>query len=578
MGCAASRAPSREQPVSSSHTLEAFRELRAPLAVSKHDGQDGKRVGSKQDANPAEEPEDGEPSSSSSRRLSIQASRLSGSRLSVEAGSSYEGAPAVDVAVLRRCRAFESASAEQLVALAALLSVEPVAVNTLLYREGEPDSKLYVLASGLAVVTTMDARGFPVEVGRISTCSAFGESSLFEEQYRRHTSVSTLEPCVLYSLKKKQLARFARALPEVVRELEFNAKRREAMKLALKSIDVFNRISIDKWQVLLELCSMRKYAAGDVVVQEGDQDSGKFYIIASGALDVFVGGAKVRTLERNSYFGEVSLLSDRAHSATVAVNGGGGSSRNNTKAANKVAVLLEVRKGGFLRLLEEEDSLLSEFRMRIAGHNCLLHDVLHHELGRSFLEKKLAKEFSIENIQFWLAADAFEAARKSLIRKSVLRSLGIDPQAMKAFKHELRLKNAQRIYGDFLAPSASKPINVPGSVADEIKARIEAGDAAFDLFAKAKANIFTLLHDDAWPRFQRSAEFTEMLQALGAYDLNINMSATLKRGLGGAVPMAPASPRHARAQEPRAARAPKRVDSYIDTVISICEDEEEDKE
>ena len=66
------------------------------------------------------------------------------------------------------------------------------------------------------------------------------------------------------------------------------------------------------------------FADGEVIVREGDEGR-EMYLIQDGAADVFksVDGTEVRlaTLERGSFFGEMSLLESLPRSATVRARG-----------------------------------------------------------------------------------------------------------------------------------------------------------------------------------------------------------------------------------------------------------------
>ncbi len=61
----------------------------------------------------------------------------------------------------------------------------------------------------------------------------------------------------------------------------------------------------------------RTFAAGSVVVREGDEHGIGFFVVASGEGVVTVGGKEVARVKPGDYFGEVALISDRVRTATV---------------------------------------------------------------------------------------------------------------------------------------------------------------------------------------------------------------------------------------------------------------------
>lgn len=69
---------------------------------------------------------------------------------------------------------------------------------------------------------------------------------------------------------------------------------------------------------------VERFADGEIIVREADE-AREMYLIQEGAADVFkmVDGAEVRlaTLDRGSFFGEMSLLESLPRSATVRAHG-----------------------------------------------------------------------------------------------------------------------------------------------------------------------------------------------------------------------------------------------------------------
>jgi membrane protein len=61
---------------------------------------------------------------------------------------------------------------------------------------------------------------------------------------------------------------------------------------------------------------VRTYAAGDVIVQEGERGNSLFYIL-SGSVTIEKKGRPIGTMQRGDYFGEMSMLLDAPNTATV---------------------------------------------------------------------------------------------------------------------------------------------------------------------------------------------------------------------------------------------------------------------
>lgn len=71
---------------------------------------------------------------------------------------------------------------------------------------------------------------------------------------------------------------------------------------------------------VIDLCAglpQRTFPAGEVLLEEGKQ-SGRLYILASGSVEVVKGDLQIATVDvPGAFFGEVSVLLDLPHMATV---------------------------------------------------------------------------------------------------------------------------------------------------------------------------------------------------------------------------------------------------------------------
>lgn len=94
-------------------------------------------------------------------------------------------------------------------------------------------------------------------------------------------------------------------------------ERRDRVASLIAAVPVFAALSDEAHRALAVGARSLQYAAGEAVVREGDSASSMF-IVERGRLDVVIGsGQRVATTEAGGYFGEMSLLTGAARTATV---------------------------------------------------------------------------------------------------------------------------------------------------------------------------------------------------------------------------------------------------------------------
>lgn len=117
-----------------------------------------------------------------------------------------------------------------------------------------------------------------------------------------------LSPVRLYRITQQALQEaFGEPLAEVLRLNE--------IKKVLLDVFLFKNLHEEQMDRTIRALKRRRYAAGDVIVKQGD-DAKHFFLIQGGTVKVSKDGAKLRTLGRWDYFGERGLLLQEKRSAT----------------------------------------------------------------------------------------------------------------------------------------------------------------------------------------------------------------------------------------------------------------------
>lgn len=126
---------------------------------------------------------------------------------------------------------------------------------------------------------------------------------------------------------------------------------------------------------------------------------------------------------------------------------------------------------------------------RVKRWGFTIEEVLTDQAGVEQFSKFLDKEFSGENLKFWLACKDLKGLPLREVHSRVLD-----------------------IYKEFLAPGCHNPVNVDSTIAELVRRRIENNPDRY-CFDEAQNHIFKLMKSDSYSRYLRSDMHKEFLSA-----------------------------------------------------------------
>jgi small-conductance mechanosensitive channel/CRP-like cAMP-binding protein len=169
--------------------------------------------------------------------------------------------------------------------------------------------------------------------------------------------------------------------------------RRSDIEAAIDNVDLFALLSDEARSRVADGARERRFAAGEMVVREGDRGSSMF-VVEAGRLGVSAHGTvgqsqRLAVLEAGSAFGEISLLTGDTRTATV--------------RALTEATLVEIDKATLLPILRENPSIVGMLELTMQERRKHAADALEAARGetdrtedRTPLRQRIARFFGIK--------------------------------------------------------------------------------------------------------------------------------------------------------------------------------------
>lgn len=375
--------------------------------------------------------------------------------------------------------------------LGSMLTYVPLKQGEILFREGSIGRELYLVYQG-SVEATSEVDGKAIVLNTIGEGQVFGEIGLMIEMPRTAT-ISAKEDCLLLELRREDFENFLQVAPEAGSKFGEDMKQRIAGHFRKYKIPFFAAIPDDRFAYLATLCSIEEIPPGTTIFQEGEVGD-TFYIIAHGTVTVVINkegkSIKMPSMGPGQYFGEIALVKDTPRSSTV---------KTKTRC-----VILSITKSNFEKFFEQVPEAVANFKVKLAQYDAELKDFIHHPIGIEYFTKHLEHEISLENLNFWLAVQAYRDLPEEELEQEAIR-----------------------IVNHFIVPGSETPeeINISGPIKVKLQKRIlEDGDIQHDIFDDAQTKVMKMMERDSFKRFKETPLFQEFLTKADEYQVERRVS------------------------------------------------------
>ncbi len=255
---------------------------------------------------------------------------------------------------------------EELERLIDLCTFRAFLTHETIIHERDQDACIYLVLRGSVRLTLHDKEGHEVVIGVLDRGDCFGGGALYGDYFRR-TGAYAESTCYLLQVSLDALRPVlsgVSALNEALRRIYLQ----RLAEATLARVPLFNHLAEEERTDLIGLLKPRHYPRGSVVVEEGAPGSA-LYLIESGQVIVERDGQTIASIDEGDFFGEMSLLTEQPHSATV---------RTITPAD-----MLALPAADFHRMLTQRPDLEAHFRTLIEQRRASYH-LLQNDQERAY--------------------------------------------------------------------------------------------------------------------------------------------------------------------------------------------------
>lgn len=200
------------------------------------------------------------------------------------------------------------------------LELREIPAETCIFQAGDSGDFLYLIGMGVVRLETQFS-GKKRVFSRLSEGDFFGEYAFMSRAPHHDGAVAETDVSVLV-IDRPTFDTWVERYPAIRSTVE-EFYRRRVLARVLAITPVFEGVPPDVRMALADQFELRSFENGEVIVQEGEPGE-TFYLIRSGKVSISTHGMKtggeaveLGTMSEGSFFGEVSLLTDKPRTATV---------------------------------------------------------------------------------------------------------------------------------------------------------------------------------------------------------------------------------------------------------------------
>jgi ABC-type lipoprotein export system ATPase subunit/CRP-like cAMP-binding protein len=214
-------------------------------------------------------------------------------------------------------KALDMLDQEQLVKISSRLEPETYPGGSIIFRQGDPSDRFYIVVRGQVEVIIEHASGDEIKAAVLGSGQFFGETGLLQGRPRGATvRAAPGGDVVLMALDRQtfgQLVADSNLTHDAIAQI---MRQRMTVHHLLAALPE----QIDRDAAHIQSSYKRlTYQPGEIIIHEGDL-ADRFYLITSGEVDIFQtkrGYRPVGRLCSGQYFGEIGILRGSRRTATV---------------------------------------------------------------------------------------------------------------------------------------------------------------------------------------------------------------------------------------------------------------------